>query len=101
MQNTALMVLPPSVSMSAWINQRPQAVRLNIQSGGQPLEWHATTDADWLRLIPPGGISPSFIQLEIATTDLAPGAYVATVTISMEGVANSPARIPVQFVVKR
>ena len=82
-------------------SKRPQPVRLTIQSGGQSLEWHATTDADWLRLIPPDGMSPAFIHLEVVTRDLQPGAYVATVTISMEGVPNSPARIPVQLVIKR
>lgn len=97
LQNTALIVMPPSFSMTAYGNQRPQSARLSIQSGGQPLEWHATTDADWLRLVPADGISPGFLQLELLVKDLPAGSYVATVTISMEGVPNSPARIPVQL----
>jgi hypothetical protein len=70
---------------------------LSVQSVGQPLEWHATTDAEWLRLVPADGMSPGFIQLELLVKDLPAGSYVATVTISMEGVPNSPARIPVQL----
>ncbi|MCX6539000.1 MAG: hypothetical protein NT151_08715 [Acidobacteria bacterium] len=37
----------------------------------------------------------------VVTQGLATGSYMATVTVMMEGVSNSPARIPVQLVVRR
>ena len=100
-QNTALMVVPPAVGIVIAGNQRQQPMRLNISSGGQPLDWHATTDATWLRLIPSDGVSPGILQLDVVTQELAVGSYMATVTVMMEGVPNSPARIPVQLVVRK
>lgn len=98
---TALIVAPPAVAMTVVGNQRQQPVRLNIVSGGQSLDWHATTDAEWLRLIPADGVSPGILQLEVVAQGLAAGSYMATVTVMMEGMPNSPARIPVQLVVRR
>ena len=100
-QDTALMVAPPAVSIVIVGNQRQQPVRLNISSGGQPLDWHATTDAAWLKLIPSDGVSPGILQLDVVTQGLAAGSYMATVTVMMEGVPNSPARIPAQLLVRK
>jgi hypothetical protein len=100
-QDTALMVMPPAVAINVLANVRQQPVRLNITSGAQALDWHVETDAPWLRLVPSDGISPGIVQLEVAAQTLAPGSYMATITVSMEGVPNSPARIPVQVFVRK
>ncbi|MEI6666594.1 MAG: putative Ig domain-containing protein [Acidobacteriota bacterium] len=98
---TALSVTPPAVGLAFVATQRPPAARLAVSSGGQPLDWHATTDAAWLKLVPSDGVSPGFVQLEVNAQDLAAGTYVATVTVMMEGAPNSPARIPVQLTVRK
>ena len=101
LQNTALMVSPASARIMVVGAQRPQPVRLNVWSGAQPLDWHATTDVPWLRLVPADGESPAVIQLEVMAEGLASGTYMATLTVMMEGAPNSPARIPVQVVVRK
>jgi hypothetical protein len=52
-------------------------------------------------VLPAGGTSPGIIQVEVSAEALAPGTYVATVTVTMEGAPNSPARIPIQATVQR
>ena len=100
-QDTALMVVPPAINILIAGNQPQQPMRLNVSSGAQPLAWHASSDAAWLRVMPADGLSPSIVQLDVITQGLAAGSYVATVTVAMEGVANSPARIPVQLLVRK
>lgn len=100
-QDTALVVSPPTLSLAVSASQRSQGARLAVGSGRQPLAWTATSDASWLRLSPDRGISPSAFQLDVHTAVLQPGTYTATITITMEGAPNSPARIPVQVVVRK
>lgn len=101
LQDTALVVSPPTVGMVVTPNQRAQGARLAIGSGRQSLLWTASTDVSWLRLSPSRGSSPGMVQVEVETAKLEPGTYAATVTITMDGAPNSPARVPVQVVVKR
>jgi hypothetical protein len=101
MQDTALVVSPPAISLVLTPNQRTQGARLAIGSGRQSLLWTAATDVSWLRLSPGRGSSPSMLQMEVEAASLEPGTYTATVTITMDGAPNSPARVPVQVVVKR
>ena len=100
-QDTALVVSPPSLSLVARVNQRTPGTRLAVGSGRQPLAWRATTDASWLRLSPDRGLSPSVLQLDVDAARMEPGTYMATVTITMDGAPNSPARVPVQVEVRR
>jgi len=68
---------------------------------GPPTDWRAVSDQAWLTVLPSGGTSPGIIQVEVSAEALAPGTYVATVTVTMEGAPNSPARIPLQVTVQR
>ena len=100
-QDTALVVVPPAVGITITGNQPQQPVRLAVSSGAQSLEWHASSDAPWLRVIPADGLSPGIVQLDVIAQGLAAGSYTATVTVMMEGVPNSPARISVQLLVRK
>ena len=99
--DTALVVEPAALHVRVSGGQRRQRARIGVGSGRQPLGWRASSDAAWLTVLPAGGTSPGIIQVEVSAEALPPGTYVATVTVTMEGAPNSPARIPVQVTVQR
>jgi hypothetical protein len=99
--DTAMVVDPPAISLLVARAQPTQRARIGVSSGRQQLDWKASSDAAWLKALPADGITPGAVQLEANATGLAPGTYMATVTIVMEGVPNSPARVPVQLTVRK
>ena len=99
--DTAMVVDPPAISLVAASAHPTQRARIGVGSGRQQLDWKASSDAAWLKALPADGITPGAVQLEANATGLAPGTYVATVTIVMEGAPNSPARVPVQLTVRK
>ncbi len=100
--DTAMTVYPAGITLSANAGAaRPVTGNLAVSSGRQALDWRASTDVPWLTLKPAEGRGGMSIHLEANTAELAPGTYTATVTISMDGVPNSPARIPVQLTVRK
>jgi hypothetical protein len=99
--DTALMVSPPALALVLPRGARQTGARIGVGSGRQPLDWRASTDAAWLTLTPVSGRSPGSIEVGVLAGSLPPGAYSGTVTISMEGAPNSPARIPVTVTVPR
>lgn len=99
--DTALVVNPPAIGLTVSGPQRTQRARIGVGSGRQQLDWKASSDAAWLKVLPAAGVSPGAVDLEANATGLAPGTYVATVTIVMEGAPNSPARVPVQLTVRK
>ena len=99
--DTALVVSPPSISLRLSTRSRDGRAALAIGSGRQRLEWTAAADAAWLRLTPAAGLSPSELGVTVAAGQLAPGTHVGTITVTMEGAPNSPARVPVQVTVPR
>jgi hypothetical protein len=99
--DTAMTVYPASLAIHATAGTRRTSVRLVVSSGRQALDWRASVDAPWLTLKPAEGRGQTSLLLEADPTELAPGVYTATVTISMEGVPNSPARVPVQLSVRK
>jgi hypothetical protein len=99
--DSVLVVEPAALQLRAVFGQRGPRARIGVGSGRQPLDWKASSDAAWLKVMPASGTSPSIIQVDVSAEGLAPGTYVATVTVTMEGAPNSPARIPVQVTVQR
>jgi hypothetical protein len=99
--DTALAVDPPAISLVVAGAQRTQQARIGVGSGRQQLDWKASSDAAWLKVLAAEGVTPGAVPLEANATGLAPGTYVATVTIVMPGAPNSPASVPVQLTVRK
>lgn len=100
-RNTALIIEPASVALTATGPKLETNITIAVMSGSQALSWRATSDAAWLRVSPADGMAPANVTLSADGKSLPSGVYVATVTVSMDGAPNSPARIPVQLTVKK
>ena len=99
--DTALVVNPLAVTLRLSGRSRDGRATLAIGSGRQRLEWSASSDTPWLRLVPAEGVSPATLEITALAGHLQPGTHVGTVTVTMEGAPNSPATIPVQVTVPR
>jgi hypothetical protein len=98
--DTALTVNPPSIGLVT-AGSRKASAQLTVTSGRQALDWRTAVDVPWMRITPAGGRGQTLVQIDADPAGLGPGVYVGTLTISMDGVPNTPARIPVQFTVRR
>jgi hypothetical protein len=99
--DTALVVSPPAISLRLPGRSRDGRATLAVGSGRQRLDWRASADVPWLRLVPPAGLSPATIEIIAVAGQLPPGTHLGTVTVTMDGAPNSPAGIPVQVTVPR
>ncbi len=99
--DTALAVTPPTLALVLPRGARQGRARMSISSGRQPLEWTASADVPWLAVAPASGVSPTLIEIGVAAGSLPPGAYAGTLTVTMEGAPNSPARVPVTVTIPR
>jgi hypothetical protein len=99
--DTALVVSPPSVAFRLPGRSRDGRAALGITSGRQVLEWTASADVPWLRIVPASGVSPAKVEIVALGGQLSPGTHACTLTVTMEGAPNSPASIPVQVTVPR
>ncbi len=106
--------LPPSLQLSASTlnftgqpgaaNAQPQS--LIIANGGDgALAWRvsATTfnGGAWLSVTPGAGSAPGSVIVTAETGELPAGTYAGRVTITADGVANSPFQVAVAFTVRR
>jgi hypothetical protein len=96
-----LNILPATLSYTAHageVTQAPQAV--NINAGSAPVKYTTSTaSASWLHATPANGSAPGFMSISVAPVGLAPGTYTGAVTVSAEGVANSPQAVFVTLTV--
>jgi hypothetical protein len=99
--DTALVVSPPSIGLRLPGHGRDGRAKLGIGSGRQVLEWTASVDVPWLRVVPASGVSPATVDIVALAAQLPPGTHLGTITVSMDGAPNSPASIPVQVTVPR
>lgn len=61
----------------------------NDQTG--TLNWEVSDDAEWLVVSPISGESNNaIVEVSVNTTDLPPGTYIATITVSSTNAINSP-----------
>lgn len=100
-RNTALVIEPASVTLAAAAPKLTAEQTIAVMSGSQALRWRAAADVPWLRVSPAEGLAPALVTVTADAKNLAAGVYVATLTVSMDGAPNSPARIPVQVTVKK
>ena len=96
-----LSILPAALSFTAHtggVSQASQAVTIN--GGNAPIHYTASTaSASWLHTTPAGGSAPGSMNISVAPAGLAPGTYTGAVTVSAEGVANSPQAVFVTLTV--
>jgi hypothetical protein len=99
--DTALIVSPPTLRLAARRGAPQAQARLGISAGRQSLDWSASADASWLSVTPSSGASPAFARIDVTAGALPPGTYTSTITVTMEGAPNSPARVPVTVTIQR
>ncbi len=96
-----LNILPATLSYTAHageVTQAPQVV--NINAGSAPVKYTTSTaSASWLHATPGNGSAPGFMNIAVSPAGLAPGTYTGAVTVSAEGVANSPQAVFVTLTV--
>jgi uncharacterized membrane protein len=96
-----LQVSPTSLQFQAEEGgTNPPAKSLTIRNtGGQPLNWTATKDANWLTLARTSGTvaagQSTTLQVSVNISGLGIGTYRATIVISAPGAENSPAKVEV------
>ncbi len=73
-------------------------------AGGGTLSYSVTDNVSWISSIPTSGTSiggPDTVNVIYATSDVAPGSYSATITVSASGAVNTPVAIAVDLTVRR
>ncbi len=68
-------------------------------TGTGTLNWTATRSADWISVSPTSGTGNGIINIGIARTDLSPGTYSGTVTVSDPNASNTPQVITVAYTI--
>ena len=110
-QVTLHVIAPPTLSVS------PQSFDL-VKKKGSPLDplivdisllndptnsmtWTATSDSQWLTIIPTTGSSNSTVSANIlVNTNLDPGRYTGHITVTADGAIGSPATITVNLEIR-
>jgi len=74
------------------------AEKVNVFNAGKgTLSWTAVSSAAWLSVSPGSGTNSGVLTIGIAQTNLSPGTYQGTITLSASGVFNSPQILSVCF----
>ena len=76
----------------------PAAQSVQI-GGGSALAFTASSGSPWLSVSPTSGTTPGTINVSVNTADLLPTTYTGAITITANGVSNSPLTIRVTLVV--
>ncbi|MCX6561798.1 MAG: BACON domain-containing protein [Candidatus Aminicenantes bacterium] len=64
-------------------------------TGTGTLNWTATPSANWISVSPVSGTGSGVLTIGIARTDMSPGSYAGTITITAPNATNSPQTINV------
>jgi len=81
-------------------NPQPKLAEVRNLGGGSALNWTATTDAGWLKVIPTAGTTPTPVYVEVYGADLAAGTYVGHVVFDAGSVLGSPFTLAITLVVR-
>jgi hypothetical protein len=104
--NLTVVLPPPTLSLTAQGmsftaisgQTSPPAQLVTIANAGSgSIAWTAATDAPWLSVSSSSGGTPSQINVSVNGNGLALGSYVGHVTVSANGVVNSPQVISVNL----
>lgn len=98
---SVLKVDPLSLTFVAALTDPPppdQSISITT-SGQEPKPWRASENSPWLAVSPISGVSPAMVTASVNHQGLAPGTYVASITITAEGVAGSPQVVDVTLIV--
>lgn len=92
---------PPALAFAALQGTDPAPQTFSISNTGTgELQWTVTDGAPWLEVAPPSGTTPSSgfadATATVASTGLAPGSYVATITV-IGSADNSPQTVAVSL----
>jgi len=95
---------PPSISLSTsqanfiytvgGAAPAPQTISIS-NSGGGALSWSATPSASWIPVVS----ASNSVSISVNPTNLSPGAYTGSVTVTAAGAVNSPQTISVMLLV--
>jgi hypothetical protein len=77
----------------------PVTQQITVGGNGNSLPYHVDTSATWLQVLPSDGSTDSVLNV-VATPPATAGYYVATITITIPGVAGSQQYVPVALVVR-
>ena len=81
-------------------NPQPKLVEVKNLGGGAALNWTATTDVEWLKVIPTTGTTPTPVYIEVYGTELVAGTYVGHVVFDAGSVLGSPFTLLVTLIVR-
>jgi hypothetical protein len=96
----ALLIDPAKLAFSAPVGQaNPAAQNVSVYNEGDgTLNWTASSDAAWLSATP-SGITPGTLVVAVDSTNLNPGNYTGTITVTPSGGATGPQTLKVSFAV--
>jgi Leucine-rich repeat (LRR) protein len=100
-QQPVLSVNPNSFSFTAQQNaQLPSSQSLSISNAGSgTLIWNITKNSSWLVVNPTSGTGSGTVIVSVNTTNLNPGTYRDTITVTDAGALNSPQQVVVTYTI--
>jgi hypothetical protein len=73
----------------------PAGISVITNTGTGILTWAATPSTDWISVSPGSGTGSGILTIGISRTDLPPGSYTGTISVTAPGASNSPQTINV------
>ncbi|MBK9169821.1 MAG: hypothetical protein IPM24_20505 [Bryobacterales bacterium] len=101
-QNALLVLSPQTVVFTTQVGgTQPAPQTVAVTSTGNPLPFTVASttsnNGDWLLIGPTGGTTPRNLNIIANPAGLAVGVYTGTVTVSADGVPNSPQQVQVRL----